>query len=101
MHPRTEIIGILFISGLNGNGFIDGVKGTSAKYILKNTGMMDYLASTCGIDVNKVELQRTVEMLSILYKNNLKTIPVRWGQTLQQDLLSYMNSAYRKIYGLK
>lgn len=97
----TDMYDALFISGLNNNGLIDGVKGTSAKYILKNTGMMDYLASTCGIDVNKVELQRTVEMLSILYKNNLKTIPVRWGQSLQQDLLSYMNSTYRKIYGLK
>lgn len=93
----------MFISGFStgNNSFAGIIGGKDAKYILKNTAMMDYLASTCGIDVNKAEIKRTIEMFLILYKNNITMRPSMWGSTIQQDILTIMNSAYRSLYGLK
>ena len=101
-----DLYDALFISGFKNKdglltGLVNSVTGNDTKYILKNTGMMDYLASTCGIDVNKPEMKRTMEMFSTLYKNGVKTAPLRYGQQLQENVLNTLNSMYRGMYGLK
>lgn len=94
----------LFISGIKTPGGIKSVvegkiKGDDVKFILKNTAMMDYIASTCGVNINEPELARTVKMFKILYTNNMTLSGSQWAQGIQQDVLSSLSSMYRGVFG--
>lgn len=90
----------LFISGFKKNQFIKGkLLGNDTKFILKNTGMMDYLASTCGVNINKAEIARTLQMFMVLYKNNIKMTGSTWAAEAKEGVYDKLNSMYRGIFG--
>lgn len=49
--------------------------------IIKNTSMMDYLCNTAGVNINKAEIQRNVQIYLMLVTNNVKNWPSnKWLQ---------------------
>ena len=90
----------LFISGFKKNQFVKGkLLGQDTKFILKNTGMMDYLASTCGVNINKAEIARTLQMFMVLYKNNIKMTGSTWAAEAKEGVYDKLNSIYRGVFG--
>ena len=87
----------LFISGyktgIGAKSIVEGkIKGENAKFILKNTAMMDYIASSCGVNVNQPELKRTLKMFKVLYTNDITSTGSQWSSEIQQGVLDSLNT---------
>jgi hypothetical protein len=70
---------------------------TSVKNFLNNTCLMDYLANTCGININKPELTRTLETYVLLSKNKVTDTYGNNWLSIQNGLSNLANSAYKKF----
>lgn len=74
----------------------DGILA-GAKKIINNTYLMDYLATMCGININKVDLDRTIDIYKNVVKNNVtdKLLHNRWLGA-KQHLSNIVNDILRK-----
>lgn len=100
-----DLYDVMFISGIksaNKNLLSDLIATDSPKYILKNTGMMDYLANMCGVNVNEPELKRTLAMYANLVNNvqlSLTQKTARWASQVQNDVTDVIYSNYKNTFG--
>lgn len=94
-----DMYNVLFISGLKSANSKKSSDLLQSKYILKNTGMMDYLANLCGINVTQPELARTLEMFLNLTVNDWTSRSVRWGSQLQTNVVDAISSLYTDTFG--
>ena len=90
---------VLFISGLKSANSKKKSDLLQSKYILKNTGMMDYLANLCGINVTQPELARTLGMFLNLTVNDWTTRASRWGYQLQVNVADKISELYSGTFG--
>ena len=74
----------------------DGILAGAQK-IINNTALMDYLANMCGINISKVDIERSIDIYKDLILNNLKDKLVydRWLST-KQSLSNLVNNVLRK-----
>ena len=93
-----DMYNVLFISGLKSVNSEKGSDLLQSKYILKNTGMMDYLSNLCGINVTQPELSRTLEMYLNLTINDWSSRAVRWGSQLQTNVIDAIASIYQDTF---
>lgn len=61
---------------------------------LNNTCLTDYLANSCGININKPEIQRSCEMFLMLNKNKITNIPNNIFTSLEQ----FASNVYQNLY---
>lgn len=94
-----DMYNVLFISGLKSANSKKKSDLLQSKYILKNTGMMDYLANLCGINVTQPELARTLEMFLNLTVNDWTTRASRWGYQLQVNVADKISELYSGTFG--
>lgn len=76
---------------------ITNAKKTGVKNFLNNTCLMDYLANTCGVNINKAEIARTLDTYVLLTKNNMQSIYGSNWLKLQNGLSNLAASAYKKF----
>ena len=93
-----DMYNVLFISGLKSANDQNGSDLLQSKYILKNTGMMDYLSNLCGINVSQPELSRTLEMYLNLTVNDWTSRSTRWGSNLQNDVMDGIYGTFSDIF---
>lgn len=65
--------------------------------MLNNTCLTDYLANTCGININKPEVMRTLELLVLYRANYFKDMPNRVFTKFQQNLSNLALDLYDKL----
>lgn len=94
-----DMYNVLFISGLDSANSQRKSDLLQSKYILKNTGMMDYLANLCGVNVTQPELARTLEMYTNLTKADLTSRASRWGERIQNDVMDAIQTLYSSTFG--
>lgn len=94
-----DMYNVLFISGLKSANSKVTSDLLDSKYILKNTGMMDYLANMCGVNVTQPELARTIDMYLNLTGNALTSKASRWASGLQNDVMDKIASMYQDTFG--
>lgn len=66
----------------------------AASTFVKNIGLIDYLASTCGLNINKPELTRSIDLYLLLKKNSITNYPNRLWSRMSQSI----DNTIRKIY---
>ena len=66
---------------------------SNARKITKNTAMMDYLCNTVGLNINKSELMRDVQVLMNITESNVKNWPNR-------QWLKFQNAVDNKIHSV-
>lgn len=59
---------------------------SSASLLLNNTVLIDYLATSCGINVNKPEILRMVDIYIAQKYNSLKSLPSQIFMQIEQTL---------------
>ena len=67
---------------------------SNARKITKNTAMMDYLCNTVGLNINKSELMRDVQVLMNLTESNVKNWPNRQWLRLQNAVDNKIHSVF-------
>lgn len=72
------------------------INNESPKAFLKNTAMVDYLANTCSLNINKEEIQRTIDLYLMLYTDKVKSAPNRVYTKFSEDLQNLALSNYEK-----
>lgn len=60
--------------------------GAKPKYFVSNSILMDYIANTCGVNINKMDIQRTLEIYLILSSNRLTDIPNKIHSNIQTGI---------------
>ena len=66
----------------------------------QNTCYMDYIANTCGVNINLPDVQRSLAMYKMLFTNTITDIPNNiWNQT-QQDFSNKLKNMYEKFLGM-
>ena len=81
---------MLTISSTKGNIF-------SPTEILKNTCLLDYLSNTCGININKPDISRTLETYKLVYKNKLSDLYGNiWGG-ISEDITNFERKIWEKF----
>lgn len=66
----------------------------NARKIVKNTAMMDYLANTVGLNINKSELTRDTQVLLNLTENGVKNWPNKQWLKLQNAVDNKIHSVF-------
>lgn len=61
-------------------------KATDVKMLVNNTQLMDFIATMCGIVLNKPEILRKIEMYSTLQLNKVINLPTRVGTGIKQTV---------------
>lgn len=73
---------------------------TPVKNFLNNTCLMDYLANTCGVNINKAEIERTLETYVLLTENKVQDLYGKQWLKLQNGLSNLSATAYKKFAGM-
>lgn len=66
---------------------------------MNNTSLMDYLANTCGLNVNKPELTRTLEIYLMLKTNRIVNMPNTVFTNLTNELTNTVANLYKSFGG--
>ena len=88
----TEIDVSLTITDLY--GMLSIVKGTTAKNFVTNSVLMDYIANTCGININQIDVERTLEIYYILVKASVINLPNNINRRLQDAIDTFGKNLY-------
>lgn len=72
------------------------VPGTEAKNFVTNNILMDYVANTCGININQIDIQRSLEIYLILKKKQVTEIPNRIFGKVQDAIDTYAMDLYNR-----
>lgn len=66
----------------------------------QNTCYMDYIANTCGVNINLPDVQRSLAMYKMLFTNTITDIPNNiWNQT-QQKFSNTLKKMYETFLGM-
>lgn len=79
--------------------FTDMVKGKSVKQFVRNTSMIDYLSSMCGVNINKPEINRIFEVYRIFRLNQLKDLPSDVWTGITDGAENILGGIYDRILG--
>lgn len=66
-------------------------------WFMANTGLMDYIACNCGVNINEPDLKRQITMYVELVKNKYLQMPNRMWSELTQNIEHSILSLYRKV----
>ena len=69
---------------------------TEPKNFVTNNLLMDYVANTCGININKMDIEREIEVYYILARNKIVGIPNRTLRKIQNSFDNYITHLYEK-----
>lgn len=61
----------------------------SSKGFVTNNILMDYIANTCGINYNEMDVTRSLQIYTILMKNNITDIPMKVYRKFQDVVDTY------------
>lgn len=70
------------------------VPGTEAKNFVTNNILMDYIANTCGININQMDVERSLHIYYILKSESFKDIPNRINRKFQDAIDTYGMDLY-------
>lgn len=70
------------------------IDNDTPKNFLKNTAMIDYLANTCALNINKEQLERSIDLYMMLYTDKIKSIPNNNFTRLEQSISNKLYSLY-------
>lgn len=70
------------------------VPGTEPKNFVTNNLLMDYIANTCGININQLDIQRSLEIYAILWKNKTTDLPNRIMRKFQDSIDNRIKDLY-------
>lgn len=73
------------------------VPGNEPKNFVTNTIMMDYIANTCGININQMDIQRSLAIYWILSKDRAKDLPNKITMKFQDVIDTYAMNLYDKF----
>lgn len=68
--------------------------GAKPKYFVSNSILMDYIANTCGVNINKMDIQRTLDIYLILTSNKMTDIPNKIHSKLQTSIDNMATRVY-------
>lgn len=66
-------------------------------WFMANTGLMDYIACNCGVNINEPDIIRQVNMYAELVKNKYLQMPNRMWSKLTENIEHGIMNIYRKI----
>ena len=75
-------------------------KGSDVGWFMNNTTLMDYIASTCGVNVNEVEVERTLRHYMVLRTSKLKDIPQNVWNGIENKISNVVYNAYSDMTGV-
>ena len=70
---------------------------TEPKNFVTNNILMDYIANTCGININKLDIERSLEIYYILFSNRITSLPNRVMRQFQNAIDNYGMRLYDKV----
>lgn len=73
------------------------VSASEPKKFVTNNILMDYVANTCGININQMDLVRSVEIYYILTKNRITNLPNTISRKFQDAVDTYAMNLYDKV----
>lgn len=65
------------------------VDGSEPKNFVTNNILMDYIANTCGININQMDIQRSLEIYWILTRNKVTDLPNKVARKIQDVIDTY------------
>lgn len=78
---------------------ISKTSDSPVKDFLNNTALMDYLANTCGVNINKPEIERTLETYILMEKNKIQDTYGNSWLKLQNGMSNLAATAYKRFAG--
>lgn len=81
-------------STLSISNFADMAAGTG----LKNTSFLDYLANMCGLNINKPEIERIVDMYLMTKIRSIKNIPNQKWLEFDQSVTNHLANVYASYF---
>ncbi len=72
------------------------VPGDEPKNFVTNNILMDYIANTCGININQMDIERSLHIYYILSRDKVKDIPNRTIRRFQDAIDTYAMDLYNK-----
>lgn len=73
------------------------VPSTEAKNFVTNNILMDYIANTCGININQIDVLRSLEIYYILQRNEVVQLPNRIIRQFQNAIDNYGMELYNGL----
>lgn len=70
------------------------VTSKDPKHFVTNNILMDYIANTCGINYNELDVTRSLEIYYILVKGNITDIPNKIHRKFQDAIDTYAYNLY-------
>ena len=96
----TEVDVSLTIKDLYNLLTISSEEENGIKMTAQNTCYMDYIANSCGVNINLPDVERSVKMYFMLTKNKVTDIPNNIWNAVQQTFSNKLMSVYDKFLGL-
>lgn len=78
-------------------GMMNIVPGSEPKAFVSNTLMMDYVANTCGININQMDLLRSLEIYWILKVDKITDIPNKIFRGFRTTIDQLAMNFYHKV----
>lgn len=63
---------------------------------MNNTVLMDYIANLCGVNINKPDIARTLDVYLMLKTNRITDIPNKLYNKLESSRTNMLMSFYQK-----
>lgn len=73
------------------------VPGDEPKNFVSNNILMDYIANTCGININQMDIGRSLEIYYILTKNKITDLPSKILRRMATTIDAYAMNAYNNV----
>lgn len=73
------------------------VPGNQPKNFVTNNILMDYIANTCGININQMDIQRSLEVYYILTRERILDLPNNITRKFQDAIDTYGMNLYNSI----
>ena len=77
-------------------GMLSIVSDAEPKNFVTNNILMDYVANTCGININQMDIQRSLEIYYILFTNRVVNLPNRISRHFQDAIDNFGQNLYNK-----
>ena len=73
------------------------VSATEPKNFVTNNLLMDYVANTCGVNINQMDIQRSLEIYYVLATENVIRLPNRVLKQIQDGVDNYSMDLYNGL----
>lgn len=73
------------------------VPGNEPKNFVTNNILMDYIANSCGININQLDIQRSLEIYYILSVDRVLDLPNRVGRKFEDAINNYGMNLYNGV----